>query len=121
MDEENIVATVDFDCGTFLCPQGPTKVKHSNGKKKQRSTSRENPEFIPNNDQHTCFLGKEQAFSFFVDPYKFWDMDPAATLTRNQTTVGDFVAIENPQLSTHQIKPDFHPVFSSLGTRDGNP
>ena len=74
---------------------------------------------MPSYDQHyCCFYDKGHASNIFVDPYKLWDMDPAALSTLNYTPERNHMMFEFPQPSTHQPKTDIYPLFYSLGPLD---
>ena len=78
IDEENMMTFVDFDCGITFFPETPTKIRHINRERNYISRPCEKPQCIPSNDQHTCVVDEQHSSNIFLNPYKLWDMVPAA-------------------------------------------
>ena len=114
IDEENMVTYVDFDCGITLFPETPTRIRQINREQNYISRSCEKPQCIPSNDQQTCFIDKQHSSDIFLNPYKLWDMVPAALMSVSRTTDTYSMFSQYPQPTTQQPKVDSCPVLSSL-------
>ncbi len=116
VDEENMVAYVDFDCGITFLPETPTKIRQINRERNYNSISCEKPQCIPSNDQHTCFVDEQHSSNIFLNPYNLWDMVPAAPMSLSHTNDTYSMLNQYPQPTTQQSRADSDPVFSSLRT-----
>ena len=114
----NKVTYVDFDCGFTFLPETPTKIRQMNRERNYISRSCEKPQCIPSNDQHTCSVNEQHSSNIFVNPYKLWNMAPAALLPLNHTNGTYSLFNQYPQPTTQQPRTDSNPVFSSLRTMD---
>ena len=76
---------VDFDCGITFLPETPTKIRQNNRERNYISRSREKPQCIPSNDQHTFSVDEHHSSNIFLNPYILWDMVPADRMPPNHT------------------------------------
>ena len=118
IDEENIVTYVDFDCCITFYPESPTKNRQINRERIYISRSCEKPKCIPTNNQHACSFDAQYSSITSLNPYNFWDMVPAALMSLNHTDDRYSMSNQYPQPTTHQLRTDSNPVFSSLRTMD---
>ena len=118
IDEYSIVTYVDFDCGLTLYPETPTKNRQTNRERNYISTSCEKSKCIPRNNQHNCSMDDQHSSNISLNPYKFWDMVPAALMSLNHTIDKYSMSNQYTQPTTHQPRTDSNPVFSSLRTMD---
>ena len=116
IDKENIVTYVNFDCGITFLPETPTKIKQINRERNYNSRSCGKPQFIPSNDQHTCFVDEQHSSNIFLKPYNLWDMLPAALMSLSRTNDTHSTLNQYPQLTTEEPRADSHPLFFSLQT-----
>ena len=116
IDKDNMVTYADFDCGITFFPETPTKVRQINRERNYISRSYEKPQFIPSNDQYTCFVDEQHSSNISLNPYNFWDMVRAALMSLSRTN--DTYSSINQYLQplTQQHRADSYPVFSSLRT-----
>ena len=114
IDEENIVTYVDFDYGVTFYPETPTKVGETNRERIIISRSFEKPKCITSNDQGNCTVDEEDSFYTFLNPYSFWDMDPAALKSLKDTKDRDSMSNQYPQTTTHQPRTNLNQEFCSL-------
>ena len=118
IDEENMVTYVDFDCGITFLPQTPTKIRQINRERNHISRSCEKSQRIPSNDQHTCSVDEQHSSNIFSNPYKLWDMVPAALMSFNHLNDAYSMFNQLPQLTAQQPRTDSYPVFSPLRAMD---
>ena len=118
IDEENMVTYVDFDCAITFFSETPTKIRQINRERNYISRPCEKPQCIPSNDQHTCVVDEQHSFNIFLNPYKLWDMVPAALMSLSHTNDTYSIFNQYPQPKTQQPTADLYPVFSSLRTMD---
>ena len=118
IDEENIVAYVDFDCGNTFFPETPTKIRQINRERKYIFRYCEKPQCIPSNDQHIRSLDKQHRSNIFLILYNLWNMVPAAFISLNHTNDTYSMSNQYPQQTTHQSITDSYAVFSSMRTMD---
>ena len=116
IDEENIVTSADFDCGTTFLPETPTKIRQINLERNYISRSSEKPQCIPSNDQHVCPVDEQHSSNMFLTPYILWDMSPAALTSLNHNNDRYSISNHYPQPTTQQPRTDSYAVFSSLRT-----
>ena len=116
IDEENIVAYINFDSGFTFLPETPTKTGKINRGRKYISRSREKPHCIPSNDPHTCYLDEQHSSNIFLSPYNLWGMVPAALMSLSHTNDTYSTFNQYPQPTTQQPRADSHPLLSSLRT-----
>ena len=109
-----MVTYVDFDCGITFFPETPTKIRQINRGRNYFSRSCEKPQCIPSNDQHTCFVDEQHSSNIFLNPYKIWDMVPAALMSLSHTSDTYSTFNQHPQPTTQQPRADSYPLFSSL-------
>ena len=114
IDEDNMVTYVDFDCGITFFPETPTKIRQIKRESNYISRSCEKPQYIPSNDQHTCFVDEQHSSYIFLNPYNLWDMVPAALMSLSHTNDTYSMLNQYPQPTTQQPRADSYPVFSSL-------
>ena len=112
IDEKNMVSYVDFDCGTTIFPETPTKIKQINRGRNYISRSCEKPQCIPSNDQHTCSVEEQHTSIIFLNPYNSWDMSAPGLMSLNHTNDTYSMFNQYPQLTTQQPRTDSYPVFS---------
>ena len=116
IDEENIVTYLNFDCGITFLPETPTKMRQINRERNYISRFCEKPQYIPSNDQHTCFVDKQHSSNIFLSPYNLWDMVPAAFVSLNHTNNTYSTFNQDTQPTTLQLRADSYPLFSPLRT-----
>ena len=116
--EENMVTEVDFDCGITFFSETPTKIRQINRERNYISRPCEKPQCIPSNDQHTCVVDEQHSSNIYLNPYKLWDMVPAALMSLSHTNDTYSMFNQYPQPKTQQPRADSYPVFSSLRTMD---
>ena len=116
IDEENIVIYVNFDCGITFLPETPTKIRQINRERNYIFRFCEKPQYIPSNDQHTCFVDEQHSSYIFLNPYNLWDMVPAALTSLSHTNDTCSTFNQYPQPTTLQPRADSYPLFSSLRT-----
>ena len=116
IDEENMMAYVDFDCGITFFPDTLTKIRQSKRERNYISRSCEKPQRIPSNDQHTCFVDEQHSSNIFLNPYNLWDMVPAALTSFRHTNDTYSMFNQYPQPTTQPPTADSYPVFPSLRT-----
>ena len=102
IDEENMVTYVDFDCGITFFPETPTKIRQIKRERNYISRSCEKPQYIPSNDQHTCFVDEQHSSNIFLNPYNLWEMVPAALMSLSHTNDTYSMLNQYPQLTTQQ-------------------
>ena len=85
IDEEINVTYVDFDYGNTLLPETPIKVRQINRERNYVSRSCEQPQGIPSNDQHICFVDERYSSIIFLNPYNLWNIVRAACKSLNHT------------------------------------
>ena len=120
IDEANIVAYEDLDCGITVYSETATKIRQINRERNYIWRSCEEPKCIPRNGQHNCFIDEQYNSDIFLKPYNFWDMVPAALMSINHTKNRYSMSHKYPQPTTHQPRKHSYPVFSPL-QRDGQP
>ena len=113
-----MVTYVDFDCGITFLPQTPTKIRQINRERNHISRSCEKSQRIPSNDQHTCSVDEQHSSNIFSNPYKLWDMVPAALMSFNHLNDAYSMFNQLPQLTAQQPRTDSYPVFSPLRAMD---
>ena len=118
IDEENIRTYVDFVCGLTFYREHSTKIRQISRERNYSSRSCEKPQCIPSNNQPICSNDEQHSFKIFLDPYKFWDMAPAALMSHNHTNDTNTMSNQYPQSTTHQPRTHSHPVFCSLRSID---
>ena len=107
LDEENMVAFVDFDCGITFLHGTPTKTRQINRERKCICMYCEKPECILSNVQHICSVDEQHgSFVFFLDPYNLWDMAPAALMSLNHTKDTYSMFKQYPQPTSLQPRTD---------------
>ena len=111
-----MVTYVDFDCGITFFPETPTKVRQINRERNYNSGSCEKPQCIPSNNQHTCFVDEQHSSNIFLNPYKLWDMVPAALMSLSHSNDTYSMFHQYPQPTTQQSSADSYPMFSPLPT-----
>ena len=116
LDEENMVTYVYFDFGITFFSETPTEVIQINRERNYISRSCEKPQCISSNDQHTCFVDEQHSSNIFLNPYKLWDMVPAALMSLSHTNDTYSIFNQYPQPKNQQPRADSYPVFSSLRT-----
>ena len=114
--EENRVTYVDFDCGITFFPETRTKIRQINRERNYISRSCEKPQWIPSNDQHTCFVDEQHSSNIFLNPYNLWDMVPAALMSLSHTNDTYSTFKQYPQPTTQQPRADSYPWLSTLQT-----
>ena len=114
IDEEEIVAYEDFDCAITLYAETPTKIRQINREWNYVSRSCEKSKCIPSKDRYNCLIDEQHNSNIFLNPYKLWDMVPAALMLLNLTNDRYFMSNQYPQPTTQQPRTDSYPVFSSL-------
>ena len=114
IDEENIVISVDFDCGITFFYESPTKFRQINRERNYISRSCENPQCIPSKDQHICSVDEQHSFNIFLNPYNLWNMVPAAFMSLNHTNNTYSMSNQYPQQTTHQSRTDSYHIRCSL-------
>ena len=119
IDEGNSVTYEDLDCGIAFYPETPAKLRQINRERNYISRSCEKPKCIPSNNQHNCFFDEKHKSDIFLNPYNLWDMVPAALLSLNHGNDRHSMSNKHPQPTTHQLRTDSYPVFSSLRRMDG--
>ena len=85
IDEKNMVTYVDFDCGNTFFTETSTKMRQINRERNYISRSCEKLQYIPSNDQHTCFVDEQHSCNIFLNPYNLWDMVPATFMSLSHT------------------------------------
>ena len=100
IDEENMVTYVDFDCGIKFFPETPTKIRQINREWNFISKSCEKTQCLPTNYQHTCSVDEQHRSNIFVNPFKLWDMVPAALMSLNNTNDTHSMFNQYPQPTT---------------------
>ena len=118
IDEESIVTYVDFDCGITFYPETATKIRRINRERSYIPRSCEKPKCIPSNDQHICFFDEQHSSNIFLNPYKLWDVVPAALMSLKHSNGSYSMSNQHPQPTIHQPRTDLYPVFSSSRTMD---
>ena len=118
IDEENMVSYVDFDCGITLFPKTLIKIKQINQERKYISRSHKKLQYIPSTDQHTSSVDEQHSSNISLNPYRWWDMSPAALMSLNHTNHIYSMFNQYHRLTTQQPRTDSYPVFSSLRTMD---
>ena len=111
IDKESMVTYVNFDCGITSLPEMPTKIIQINRERNYISRSCEKPQYIPSNDQHTCFVDEQHSSNIFPSPYNLWDMVPAALISLSHTN-DTYSFNQYAQPTTQQPRADSVPVFS---------
>ena len=106
IDEENIVAYIDFDCGITFLPETPTKIRQINRERNYIPRSGEKPQCIPSNDQHVFPIDEQHSSDTFLTPYILWDMSPAALTSLNHNNDRYSISNQYPQPTTHQFRTD---------------
>ena len=112
---EGHVTAEDFDCSFTFYPGTPTKTKEINRERNYISRSCEKSKCIASNDRYNCFIGEQHNSNIFLNPYRLWDMVPAALMSLNHTNNTYSMFNQYPQLATQQPRTVSNPVFSSLG------
>ena len=113
-DEEDIVTFEDFECGIPFYPETPTKIREINIERNYISRSCEKSKCIPSNDRHNCLTGEQHNSNVLLSPYTLWDMVPAALMSLNHINDRYSMPSQCPQPTTHQLRTDSYPVFSSV-------
>ena len=116
IDEEDFATYVNLDCGITFLPGTPTKIRQINRERNYISRSCEKPQYIPSNDQHFCYVDEQHSSNIFLNPYKLWDMVPAALMSLSHTIDTYYTFNQYPQPTTQQPRADSFPLFSSLRT-----
>ena len=116
IDEENIVTYVNFDCGITFLPETPTKISQINRERNYISRSCEKPQYVPSNDQHTCFVDEQHSSNIFLNPCNLWDTVPAALMSVSHTNDTYATFNQYPQPTTQQPQADSYLLFSPLRT-----
>ena len=106
IDEENIVAYVDFDCGIAFYPETPTKIRQIKREQNYNSRSCEKPKFIRGSNQLNCSIDDQHSYNFLLNPCNFWDMVQAAFISLNHTNDTYSVSSQYPQLKFHPSRTD---------------
>ena len=112
--EEDIVTYEDLECAITFYSEILTKIRQINRERKYISRSCKKSKCIPSNDQHSCFIDEQHNSNIFLNPYSFWDRIPAALMSLNHTNDRYCMSNQYPQQTTHQLRTDSYPVFSSL-------
>ena len=118
IDDENMVSSVDNDCGNNFYPRASTKNRQINVERNFFSRSCEKPKCIPSNDQHNCSIDEQHTSNIFLNPYNLWDMIVAALMSTNHTNDRDSMSNQYLQTTIHQLRTNSYPVLSSLQTMD---
>ena len=107
-----MVTDVDFDCGITFFPETPTKDRQINRERNYICRSCKKPQYLPSNDQHTCFVDEQPSSNIFLKPYNLW----AALMSLSHTNDLYSTFNQYPQPTTQQPRADSYPLFSSLRT-----
>ena len=120
IDEESIVTYVNFDCGIIFYPETRTKFRQINHGRKYFSISCEKLKRNRRNDRHNCFHYDQHSSNIFLNPFKLWDMVPAALLSLNHTNDRNSLSNQYLQPTTHPPGTESYPLFSSIWTMDSS-
>ena len=77
-----------------------------------------NPKCILCNEQHNRSINEQYSSNYFPNPYNLWDIVPPDLMSLFHANDRYSMSNQFPQTTTHQLRIDSYPEFSSLRTMD---